>query len=352
MPAATSTGTTQTSSQTSPWAPQAAALTSAFTNAGTAYGTSSGAESSLPTNFTASMTPQQLAIYQQMAGAGTGAAPAATSETNAGVGETNAGATGAEGALTSLGAFNPTTANNPTAINNAAEQYVAGQNIPSQVQQAMVGANQEANEVTLPGINQNMTNTGNQNSSRSGIADGLVQQGLAENAQNMTNSDEGQAYTTGLNLAENQATSNNTDSMSALAAALSGGNSLASTGAGTTSSGIQDLINSLGMGEVGASGAQTNAQEGDTNALQSYEANTQAPYTSLQDLMSIIGGTNWGSTSSGTQATTSTPSALSIIGGGLGALGSLTGSTGVVGGANAGLGSSGILGLLSALGPL
>ena len=55
---------TTTSNTTDPWAPQAAALSSAFGNAQNAYNQS--AQAVAPTNFTAQMTPAQLATFQQM----------------------------------------------------------------------------------------------------------------------------------------------------------------------------------------------------------------------------------------------------------------------------------------------
>jgi hypothetical protein len=341
---------TQQQSQTSPWAPQAAALTSAFSNAGNAYNTASTAVA--PTNFTATMTPDQLAVYNEMLGIGTGNTSAGTNAVNTGTGATTSGATGAEGALSSLGAFNPSATNNPSSIINSANEYVQGANIPAQVQQAMVAANQEANEVTNPGIASSAAATGNTNSSRTGLAQGLVDSNLAENAQNMSAALSGQEYNTGLNLAENQASTNNATALSALDAALGGGTSLLSTGAGTTTSGLNDLISALGLGEAGATGQQTNEQEGLTNQEQQFVSGTSSPYAALQGLMSIIGSNNWGSSSTGSSTTTTTPSALQVIGGGLSSLGGLMGSTGVVGGANAGLGSSGIMGVLSALGPI
>jgi hypothetical protein len=49
----------------------------------------------------------------------------------------------------------------------------------------MQGATETARDVTMPGIEQNAAMTGNTNSTRTGIADGLVQRGLAEQSANL-----------------------------------------------------------------------------------------------------------------------------------------------------------------------
>jgi hypothetical protein len=63
---------------------------------------------------------------------------------------------------------------------DAAKQYVAGQDIDGQVNDAMLNARRRHATSPCPGIEQNAAMTGNTNSSRTGIADGLVERGLAE----------------------------------------------------------------------------------------------------------------------------------------------------------------------------
>ena len=189
---------TTTGSTTPGFAPQAADLTTAFNGANGAL--SSASQAVAPTNFTAQMSPAQLAAYQQMIQQG---GNLGTPSTQAGTGTALQadGTSGVGGALSGLSNFNAAGATNPGAINSAAQQYVQGQNIPAQVAAAMQGATQQAQDVTMPGIEQNAAIGGNTNSSRAGIADGLVQRGLAEQSANLNGSLSGAAYAHGLDLA-------------------------------------------------------------------------------------------------------------------------------------------------------
>jgi hypothetical protein len=312
---------TQSQSQTSPWAPQASALTSAFSNAQNAYGQASGAVA--PTDFTAQMTPQQLAVFSQMLGTGTNLAGAVGGNAAAGSGMVTSGAGGAEGALTSLGAFNPSATNNTDNAIAAGKQYAAGMDIPGAVQSAMRDATQTARDVTLPGMESASAGNGNINSSRTGLAEGLVQRGLAEKAADISSDLYNNAYTSGADRYVNQAGTNNAQHLGALGSELSGGTSMATGGSSVAGAGVDQSNGALGMALTGASGQQANNQLGLTNQLQQYQSKVSSPYDALQGLMGIIGSNNWGSQSSGSSTTTSTPSAFQVIGGMMNSIGSL-----------------------------
>jgi hypothetical protein len=302
--------TKDTTSTTNPWGPQADALTSAFTNAGNAYNTASTAVA--PTNFTAAMDPTAIAAFNQMVQQG-GNLSTPNTQAQTGTALQGAGTSGVSGALTGLQNYNPAATNNPALNISAANAYAAGQNIPDQVKNAMLPAMQQARDVTIPGIEQNAAITGNTNSSRTGIADGLVQRGLAEQSAALNGSLTGQAYGAGLNLAQQSANNNNQNSLGALQSQGSIGNSAAGTGvnAGTQSIAGQGALSS----EAAAGGAGlTAAQQADlTNQLQQFQSATTSPYAALNGEMGIIGSNNWGS--SGTSNTTSTPSAWDTISG-------------------------------------
>jgi len=310
-----STQQQQSSSTTTPWAPQAAALTSAFSNANSAYGQASQAQA--PTNYTAQFTPDQLATFHRMLGYANGTSTAPL--TNAGNSSATAGSTGASDALSGLNSYNPSATNNPAALNAAANEYVSGQNIPAEVQNAMLAANQNARDVTLPGIEQDAAISGNADSSRNGIAQGLVERGLAEQAGALSGTLQSQAYQNGLQLAENQANNNNTNYLSALSNEGNIGTNTLNAGTNAANSGISDqgalysIASNAGAGEQAANQAQL------TNELQQYQAQVQDPYAALNGYMGIIGSNNWGAQSNGTSTTETTPSALSVIGGLLGA---------------------------------
>lgn len=301
-----------TSSTSTPWAPQAADLTTAFNGANGALTQAQGAVA--PTNFTAQMDPSQIAAYQQMVQQG---GNLSTANTQAGTGAALQadGTAGVGGALTGLSNFNAGAATNPDAITSAANQYVAGQNIPAQVAAAMQGATQTANDVTMPGIEQNAAIGGNTNSTRTGIADGMVQRGLAEQAANLNGSLSGTAYANGLNLASANANAANTANLGALSSAGSIGNTAASTGvnAGTASVANQGAL--TGEAAAGGAGLTQNSQNNLTNQLQQYQAATSDPFAALNQYMGIVGTNNWGPSTTGTNNTTSTPSAWDTISG-------------------------------------
>lgn len=301
---------TTTNSSTTPWAPQAAALTSAFSNAGNAYNQSSQAVA--PTDYTAQMSPDALAAFKQMVQQGGNlAVPGQQASTGAAL--QTAGTAGTTGALSGLNNFNAASTNNAGSTVDAANQYVAGSDIPAQVRAAMQGATETARDVTMPGIEQNAAVGGNTNSSRTGIADGMVQRALAEQSANMTGSLSSQEYQNALALAQQQQSNNNTQNLGALSTEGSVGNTATATGvnAGTSSVANQGALSS----EMAAGGAgQTAATQADlTNQLQKYQAGVTDPYAPLQGLMGIIGSNNWGS--QGTSTATKNPSAWDTISG-------------------------------------
>jgi hypothetical protein len=172
---------------------------------------------------------------------------------------------------------------------------------------------EQARDVTLPGIQQNAAIGNNTDSSRNGIAQGLVQRSLAENTQNTYNSLYGQAYGNGLNLAQTQANNNNGLNLNAANAAASQGNSAVNTGQNAYS------------GALNNTGTANNINQGN------YSNGVGNAYSALQQYMNLIGGTNWGTTTStsgnsqtqgtGTSSTQNDPGLLSNISSGIGLLG-------------------------------
>lgn len=319
--------TQNSSSSTSPWAPQASALTGAFNNAQTAYGQASGAVA--PTDFTAQFNPDQLSTFRQMLGYGNANSGIPGAESGAGGALTGAGVGATTGALSSLGAFNPQALNNPSSLIDQANQYVAGQNIPGQVQNAMLPAMQQVRDVTLPQMTSGAAGTGNINSSAAGpggTAQGVVERGLAEQAASMSGAMQGQAFGQGLNLASGNANANNNAILAALTGAAGAGTGAASAGGALTGSSIDNAGNLFSLAGQGGAGLQAGAQANLTNQLQQFQSGTSSPYAALNGLMGIIGSNNWGSNSTGTSTTTSSPSAWQTIGGLLGAGGSVVGS--------------------------
>lgn len=322
--------TQNSSSQTTPWAPQAGALTDIFGNAQNAYNTANGAKA--PTDFTAQFTPDQLATFRSMLDYTNGNQTPST-QVNVGNQVAGAGANGVSQGLYGLANFNPSAANNPGSLINAATQFANGQNIDAEVANSMLPALQQARDVTLPGIEQNAATSGNTNSSRTGIADGLVQRGLAEQASNLGATLRNNAFSTGLQLASNNAASNNQLSLGALSDMLNGGNSAVGTGINAGTAGINNQGTLFSLAENAGQGQQAADQAKLTNEGQQYNAAVNDPYAALNNYFNIIGSKSWGGNTTGTQTGTqeSTPSAWSVLGGLLGAAGSAAGTAGTLG---------------------
>ncbi len=310
---------TEKNEKVDPWAPQAAALTSAFANAQNAYGTAS--QATAPTNFVAGMTPEQMATFRSALGYASGnSLPGQNAATGGAL--SNAGTAATTGALSGLAGFDPNATNNPAALIDAATKYASGQNIDAQVNDAMLNARQTARDVTLPGIEQNAARTGNTNSSRTGIAEGMVERGLAQQATDLGASLRSKAFSDGLALASSNASTNNAQRLGALSTGASAGTNAANSGVAANSQSIQDQKSLLGISADAGSGLQSADQLTLDNLLKRYQSNVSSPYDALNGLMGIIGTNNWGSSSSGASTTTKTPSAFEVIGGLLGAAGS------------------------------
>ena len=312
-----STDKTETS-QTSPWGPQASALQSAFDYANQAFQqTQNGPKA--PTDFVAGANQNQQNTYQQAIDFANGQSGTAGGQIGAGQNAVNQGQSGINGAISGLQSFNPSATNNPQSMIDAANAYAAGQNIPAQVKLAMQGATEQARDVTMPGIEQAAANSGNSNSSRAGIADGLVQRGLAEQSANLSGTLQSQAFQNGLTLAQQQAQNNNVNALTALGqqgniglGSFNGGNAGINNGV-TNESGV------LNIGNGGGTGQQQASQAVLDNQAQQFQSGQSAPFAGLDQLMQIIGSQNWGSNSTGTSHTETDPGILGTLGGLLGA---------------------------------
>jgi hypothetical protein len=298
-------GTTQSS--TTLWAPQASAIADAIAKAQEAYKTASTATA--PTDFTAGMTPEQVATFKSMVGyGGDGSIPNAAATTGSTL--AHAGTDGVTGALTGLAGFDASKANNPDALIAAANKYVAGQDIDAQVNHAMLNARQTARDVTLPGIEQNAATSGNTNSTRTGVAQGLVERGLAQQSADLGATMRSKAFNDGLSLASSNANANNTTNLGALSTAGDLGNATATTGLNAGSNSISDMIKLFTTQAAGGAGLQEGNQATLTNEAQKFASQTSSPYAALQGLMDIIGKQTYGSQTTGSTSGSTTGTSL------------------------------------------
>lgn len=300
--------------QTSPWAPQASALQDAFTAAQNAYNQSKNGPAA-PTDFVAGANPNQQNTYQQAIDFSNANAGTAQGQIGAGQNATNTGQSGINGALSGLQSFNPAATNNPQSLIDAATAYANGQDIPAQVKLAMQGATEQARDVTMPGIEMAAANSGNTNSSRAGIANGLVQRGLAEQSANLEGTLRSQAFQNGLTLAQQQQQNNNVNALTALSQQGNLGVNSFNSGNTAINNGFTNESGNLNIGNGGGTGQQTADQKDLDNQLAQYQFGVNSPYAGLSQLMSIIGSNNWGSQSSSTSHTETNPGILGTIGG-------------------------------------
>jgi hypothetical protein len=339
MPSETTKDTNTTSNQSgtstsqSSYAPQVADLNTAFTDAMKAYATAGGAKA--PTDFTAQFSPDQLQAFRNMIGYG-GDTALPTSQANNGTTLSNAGVGGVTGALSGFAGFDPSASNNPDALIAAATKYAGGQDIPAMVKAAMQGATETARDVTLPGISQGAALSGNTNSSRTGISEGLVKRGLAETSENLEGSLRSQAFQNGLTLAQQQASGNNASKLASVAGQGALGTSAASAGNIAENSSVANMIQKLSAAASGGAGLTAADQANLDNMMKQYQSGVNSSFAPLANLLSIIGGnygqtTNFNTNGTSTEHSegTQTASPLSIGAGILGAGTSLLGSGGL-----------------------
>lgn len=341
---ASSSGTSNTQSATQPWTPTINPLMNSINSLGTAYGQAQANAGNAPSNFLAAFTPSQYATFNQMIGQGTNQANTSANGLNALGGSYSGLGTNALGsAVSGLNSYNPASTNNINTAINGANQYAAGINIPGQVQQAMQSAEQTANQVTLPQMATAAARSGNINSSGLGNNVGIVQESLANQAGNLAASLENSAYSTGAGLAQNAATSNNSNILSALLGQGSLGTQAGNLGASAYSAAPGALSTSLGLAAQGGLGQQEGAQNVLSNQLQQYNFGQSSPFTAINNYLSPLESiAGLGQEGQSSTQTTQTPSLLNQLGAYLGVGSSLFGNGGSNGGLVGGLGSLGL----------
>ena len=326
-------GSRQTQSEnksTTPWAPQAAALQTGFDAAGAALPQAQAAAANgAPTNYTAQFDPSLIGQFHSMLDYANGNNTGALNQ--AGNNAATSGSNASSAALSRMLGYDPTAQNNPAALISQANQYVAGQNIPAQVQAAMQNATQTARDVTMPGIAQGAALGGNASSSRRGIAEGMVQRGLAQQSAGLENAMTGQAFGQGLGLASSNANANNQGALAAMLGAANAGNSALGAGTNAVGGAIDSQGTLFGMGSNAGQGLTAAQQANLTNQNQQYQAGINNPYAALMPYMKLVGSQLYGTNSTGQTTTENNPGIASILGGALGGAGSLASGLGGMG---------------------
>lgn len=247
------------------------------------------------------------------------------SSANAGRTISGAAASGVNSGIAGLQGFTP---QGGTQSNiDAALGYAGHVPVDALTKAAMQSANDEAQYVTKPGINAAAAGNGDINSSRAAIQQGLVDKGLTQAAGNIAGNIEGNAYTGGLTLAEQNSEAANANKLAALNGLTTGGGYDAMAGTSANSGAVGQAGGLFDIANNGITGGYAAAQAPLTNEAQQFAANTNDPFAALNNFYNIIGSHNWGGTTNSSSnmnaTTTSNPSTMSQIGAWTNFLGSL-----------------------------
>lgn len=313
------TSTSQSSATSAPWAPQIPYLQNAFSEAQKLYG--QGTDNLYSGQQLAQFNPDQLATFQSMLDYGGSSGIPGQSQA-AGTSLLGAGQGALGSSLSGLQGFTPSGSTESNIA--AANQYADNPAIGGMVDAAMRDSVRNASESVLPALARQSAAGGNLNSSRTAISQGLVQRGLADQAGDISAGLRGNAYSQGLNLAQQGSQFNDT----AILDALKSGGALGSGASGMGLGALQSAMGQQGtlfdMANAGGAGIRAGQQAGIDNAKMMSEYASGAPFDLLAKYFGIVGNTGYGSQTTGTQTGTKTSSdPMGSIGAGMNIFGSL-----------------------------
>lgn len=331
LPSATVTNSSQTSAPS--WGPQVGALTQAFQGAQNAYGQQQ-ALGNYNGDYVAGPTAGQYGAVNQAYDFAQGPAASGVGNTqiNQGQGLLSNYGTGTNSANALYNFANQNQTQNTL---DTANQFANNPMLQQMTDAATFAGNRNAAENDIPNLYRGAAASGNLNSDRAALAQGVIQRGLGENAQNIYANLAGNAWNQGLGAAQTQ----NQQSLGALSNAGQLGASLGGAGSSMMSQGINDQASLSNLYSGAGSAEQQLNQAPLNNALAKYQGAIQNMWSPVNNLYGIAGANNWGNTTTGTSTTTgispqantpSSPNAAGILGGLMG-----------VGGAVAGLGTGG-----------
>jgi hypothetical protein len=286
-----------------PWSGQQPYLNQAFSEASNIYGQTKD-NPAYSGDYEASVRPEAMQSFQNALGTAGQQSAVGSAMTGMAPGLTSAGAGGL---------FHVAGDQTDATIRDAAK-YADNPFMSGMVDATMRDANRQVAEQALPGIDRAAAGTNNLNSTRNGIAQGIVQRGLAEKAADVSANLRGGAYQSGIQTASDDLTRR-----------LQASTALGGLGTAVASTGSDLAKNGLDQSVLGSTMLQQGDQVGLDNALAKYETAQSQPWANLGNFWNIVGDKSWGGTVTGTSTSTqkNSPSALSSIGSGVAVLGSL-----------------------------
>jgi hypothetical protein len=256
-------------------------------------------------------------MFRKFMGGGTGMMDAGAGMTSTGIANAAAGTSGAMGAaggLFAMGGADPTDAH----LANAAK-YGDNPHISGMVDAAMLDARRNHMESVVPGIDRNAAMTGNMNSTRGGIAQGIAERGLAEKAAGLSAQMRGDAFNNGLQMSGADANRR----MSALTGAGGIYGDMAKNGLYGAGLGAEMQATGANIGGAGAAGVQAGNQAILDNGMGKDMYQLERQWSPIKDYAGIAQAGNWGGTTREQGVKKDNPSTLSKIGSGVSIMGSL-----------------------------
>jgi hypothetical protein len=276
-----------------PWAEQKPYLTEGFANAKIEYD-KAAALGNYQGQYTANTNPFQTQGYNGAAQFAQGQGMNASGQMlQSGMGNMQYGNQYGVNAQAQYGQLQ---GSDPTqAIIGAAGQYANNPYMDSMVDAASRDVNRNLNEQQLTGLDLAASGSGNMNSSRTGVAQGIMQRGASDQIGDISAQLRGGAYNNGLNMGQSQYNQNINQQMNANGQLLTAGNyGLNATGQGLNAGyNAQDATATAGAGLQNLDQNQINGSMAQFNNNQNNGLNLAGKYQSL------ING-NFGSTSTST----------------------------------------------------
>lgn len=283
--------------QNDPWKPQQPYLLGGFQDAANAY--NSVKDSPFYTgNLYAGLTPLQNQSISGIQGFATGAGQATANNILSAGRESLGGAAGQMGVAGQLASFDPS---DPTRSNiRAAGQYADNPYLNGMIRAASRDVTRNLSEDVLPGINRLGSVTGNTNSSRTGVAEGIALRGAQDRIGDIASQMRGNAYQEGLGLAENARTANMNAQLNALSNAGNLYGNAFGQGIQGATAGAQQMYNNFdALSQAG--GLQQQDQQGQINAdFARWQGNDTRNFDMLDRYMQLVKG-SYGSTSTNSQ---------------------------------------------------
>lgn len=215
-------------------------------------------------------------------------------------------------------------------IENAG-MYAANPYIDGAIDAASRDVTRNLTESVLPGINRAAVSSGNVNSSRTGVAEGIALRGAQDRIGDIAAGMRMNAYDRGLGMSEAARIADNQQRLNAQTAAggLYGNVYQGGMSAGQAAQG-QAMSNANAFVTAG-NAYQQNDQNILNEAYQKYDMQQNQPFDALQRYWNIVGSNNWGQNSTST-STTKGSSGGGVGGAIQGALGGFTSFAGLGGG--------------------